>query len=68
MTRGTLMAGLAALLAAGAIATVVYTRLSPPAPSPLPTAELPYDCTTCDARQAGKKRLREHLQAQENQP
>lgn len=49
-----------AVLAGGGIASVA---LKPSAP--LPTAGLEdYDCTTCDARAAGKKRLRDALQSQ----
>lgn len=48
-----------ALLAGGGIASVALNR-----PDPLPEAGLEeYQCTTCDARAAGKKRLREALQA-----
>ncbi|MFK7939267.1 MAG: hypothetical protein AB8B82_07805 [Roseovarius sp.] len=47
-----------AVLAGGGIASVALK------PSPETTAQPEYECTTCDARAAGKKRLREALQAQ----
>lgn len=53
------LALLLAALVLGGIATAVLTR---PDPAPEVTAD-DYQCTTCDARAASKKRSREALQA-----
>lgn len=57
--RGLILA--LALLAAGAVATFALTRTTDQADLPTTVDELGDDCTTCDARAADKKRLREYL-------
>lgn len=50
---------MALALAGVALAGVAYTRFN----APEPVAATEYECTTCDARQASKTRLREHLKS-----
>lgn len=59
MSNKLILAVLALMIAAAGIGGLAYARLS----KPDPVAEVSYECTTCDARQAAKKRLREHLQS-----
>ena len=61
MTRVTIISIASAALAVGAIAALVFTRLNSAEPDPV--VDLPYECTTCDARQAAKKRLSDHLRS-----
>ena len=55
-SRALMALGLA-ILAGGGIASVALN------PAPETAVDPEYECTTCDARAAGKKRLREALQA-----
>lgn len=59
MTRPALAALIAGTLAVGTVAALAYARLA----IPDPVAEAATECTTCDARQASKTRLRDHLQS-----
>ncbi len=61
MTRNTIIGITSTALAVGAIAAFAFTRFGEPDPEPV--VELPYECTTCDARQAAKKRLSDHLRS-----
>lgn len=61
MTRRAIRPALAALIAVGGLSAFAYTRFATPAE---PAIDAPYACTTCDARQAAKKRLSDHLQSQ----
>lgn len=67
MTRRLLLPALATVFALGSLAAFGYTRFvapgAPGAPGD-PAIEAPYACTTCDARQAAKKRLSDHLRSQ----
>ena len=61
MRRVTIISIASAALAVGAIAALAFTRLNSAEPDSV--ADLPYECTTCDARQAAKKRLSDYLRS-----
>lgn len=64
MTRRVLLPALATVFALGSLAAFGYTRFMAPGTPGDPAIEAPYACTTCDARQASKKRLSDHLRSQ----